>query len=522
MARIYPESIEQYNPTYSEKVVFDCLKNQLDDNYYVFYSISWIYNNFGVKEQSEVDFLVFDPRYGYLCIEVKGGQSIRIEDNVWYIKESNSERKLKRSPFEQAEASMRYFLDYYAETYNFNFKGIFGAMVFFPNFQVPDGFGNRPKELLVTSNEMFDLEKKIRKAFIFWKNKNKSVANLSDEQQKNFIQLVQKKIALSAAAGSLIQYKTKQFEVINRVQENFIYFIKNINQFYIKGVAGTGKTLIGLKLAIEYSQRGLKTIFVCYNKYLANYISRQLSGYNVDIISIEEFVSLNDNFDVIQEKKLEISLSKYHKMYDSIIVDEAQDLSEEMAFLIRTMLKDDIKSYLCILFDDTQNLYDRNFSDAFIIDIPPFLLRENLRNTSSIYSWATDKSNLGKDVVTNPIQGPEPISRIFNDLESYYNYLEILLNELVYKENVALKSIVILVDDSIYENLNFDDKLNFNVTDDQKSESGLRIIKVSNFKGLESDVIIYTRSNNYSQVRSYIAYTRARFYLYEYILNNIF
>ena len=186
------------------------------------------------------------------------------------------------------------------------------------------------------------------------------------------------------------------------------------------------------------------------------------------------------------------------------------------------MLKDDIKSYLCILFDDTQNLYDRNFSDAFIIDIPPFLLRENLRNTSSIYSWATDKSNLGKDVVTNPIQGPEPISRIFNDLESYYNYLEILLNELVYKENVALKSIVILVDDSIYENLNFDDKLNFNVTDDQKSESGLRIIKVSNFKGLESDVIIYTRSNNYSQVRSYIAYTRARFYLYEYILNNIF
>ena len=49
-------------------------------------------------------------------------------------------------------------------------------------------------------------------------------------------------MALSAAAGALVQYKEHQLQVINRVQDNYVYLLSNVTQFYMKGGAGTGKT----------------------------------------------------------------------------------------------------------------------------------------------------------------------------------------------------------------------------------------------------------------------------------------
>ena len=46
----------------------------------------------------------------------------------------------------------------------------------------------------------------------------------------------------------------------------------------------------------------------------------------------------------------------------------------------------------------------------------------------------------------------------------------------------------------------------------------LKLYNVKDFKGLESDVIFYIREKNTSNVYNYVAYTRAKFYLYEMIL----
>ena len=73
MAIMHPQNLNNYDPTESEKVFFDALKDQLDNSYHVFYSVKWYgTDSKGNRVNSECDFLVFSPDFGYLTIEVKG------------------------------------------------------------------------------------------------------------------------------------------------------------------------------------------------------------------------------------------------------------------------------------------------------------------------------------------------------------------------------------------------------------------------------------------------------------------
>ena len=110
MANMYPKNISEYLPTDSERIVYQELKNQLPDTFDVFYSVSWTSYYAGRLVKSEADFIVASPDYGFLCLEVKGGNGIRIEDNNWYLSDAvHGERKLNSSPYDQAEKNMYYF-----------------------------------------------------------------------------------------------------------------------------------------------------------------------------------------------------------------------------------------------------------------------------------------------------------------------------------------------------------------------------------------------------------------------------
>ena len=84
MANMYPKNIAEYLPEDSEKVVYYALKSQLPETFDVFYSVKWTTYEKGQCIQSEADFIVASPEYGFLFLEVKGGNDIVIdEDNHW-------------------------------------------------------------------------------------------------------------------------------------------------------------------------------------------------------------------------------------------------------------------------------------------------------------------------------------------------------------------------------------------------------------------------------------------------------
>ena len=291
MAKMYPKSISEYMPTDSERIVYQELKNQLPDSFDVFYSVKWTSRENGALVKSEADFIVASPDYGFLCLEVKGGTGIRIEDNVWYVSDTvHGERRLSSSPYDQAEKSMYFFAKFFSNQYNTQYQGIYGAGVIFPFYPVGENvdLDNRHRTCTIDGNDLNGVYGKIKKMFRLWGGSSFGRRFYPKSQHDAFLELVRERIAISAAAGALVKYKEQQMSVINRVQDNYIYFINNIRQFYIRGGAGTGKTWIAMKMAREAAQQeNSQVLFLCVSSRLAQMIRDQIDD-RVEVLSLDE------------------------------------------------------------------------------------------------------------------------------------------------------------------------------------------------------------------------------------------
>ena len=522
---MYPKNINEYLPTPSERLVYDELKKQLPDSYVVFYSIEWSRDNNGKMEKSEADFVVTHPDYGYVCLEVKGGRRLFVQDGEWYIEDDVETRKLKRSPYKQAEESMYFFKDAYRKGANISYKGIAASGAIFPFFNVGSiatDISNRQSECTIDATKMNNLLGSIKAMFKTWGGAKFGMSMYSRSEHEALMELIKKRVAISAAAGALVKYKEQQLDMINRVQDNYIQFISNYHQFYLRGGAGTGKTWIAMKMAKKEAAEGKKVLITCSSKPLANFIRKSVPE-EIEVADIDSLLStvVND-YEKLDKNTYEGALSKVKDdipKYDAIFVDEAQDLCEEVAWIIKFLLKDEKKCTLGIFYDDVQKIREDSFGDAFMIDYPPFLLRENIRNTANIYHYAMENTNLGTDVIRNPVEGPNPTKEKIMDKKHLTQRLGNLLKEFIVDEELSNKSIVILFDDiseaqEYLENGLAQWKFTF---EQPKEDNEIQISSAFDFKGLEADMVIYIHKSTASQNINYIAFTRAKYYLYELI-----
>lgn len=521
MAIMYPKSISEYMPTDSERIVYHELKTQLPDSFEVFYSVKWTDYEDGKLIKSEADFIVTSPDYGFLCLEVKGGSNIRIEDNIWYVgDDAHGERKLKRSPYDQAERSMYYFVQMFSNKYNMDYDGIFGAGAIFPFYPIGANvtLDKRHRDCTIDSNDLNSIYSKIKGMFRLWKGKKYHWFYPSG-QHDALMELFRERLAISAAAGALVKYKDQQLEVINRVQDNYIYFIKNVNRFYIKGGAGTGKTCIAIKMAEESSTKGENVLFLCSSAHLAKKVQTHLNP-SIDVLDLASLLrKCVNNFDDLQAPYYNgalTSLSDEHPYYSAIYVDEAQDLTEEIAQLVNLLLRDET-SQLGVFYDDVQILRQDSFNNGFAISMKPFLLHENIRNTANIYNWTAQKTQLGTDVISNPVEGPTPTTEYITEKGQMTHRLEVLFKKYLEDEYLPNTSLVLIVDD-----------INLFVKDypagiakwiftegEVASQNEIRISSIEDYKGLEADMVVYIHTREVSENMNYVAYTRAKYYLIE-------
>ena len=210
------------------------------------------------------------------------------------------------------------------------------------------------------------------------------------------------------------------------------------------------------------------------------------------------------------------------QQYDLVIVDEAQDFTEDWAYCANLLVKD--KGSLYVFYDESQNLFSRDFGDKFFIDGEPFVLRYNIRNTSNIYQYTLDRTALGTDTLVNQIEGVEPDVRKLTRKQAVISFVDSVVNKLVNKEGVSPEKIVILsnqrLDQSVLNDVSYVGGYPLTSLTDTVP-GGVVFASVEDFKGLESDIIIfinhtYKGEANTEGIRAiqYTALTRARFYLY--------
>lgn len=533
MAIMHPENLSNYTPTESEKVFFDALNDQLDNSYHVFYSVKWYGTDlYGNRINSECDFLVFSPDFGYLTIEVKGGKRIEVNDRHWILHYSDKngepvQRDLGKGPYAQADKSMYYFYDYYKKETLSKFQGSYGMAVAFPFFNLDMELENdAPSELTIQLRDMNSLNSRINEIFHYWRKYNQGTF-LSNSQAKKFINLVNKRIAMNVAAGALIPITDRKLETVNIIQDTIVSMLNNYKRIQIVGGAGTGKTWIAIK---KIRQQGLlekKCLFVSYNLSLVEFVKRQIDGQ--DCYSIEQLFNLfrtpeevsqyelDPNGDVCYYDNLRM---KMLPKYDCIVVDEAQDCTEDWAKTVTLFLK--ANGILWIFYDENQNVYKRSFGKGFGINTEPYLLINNIRNTQNIHSWIKAKTQMGEQIISNDICGCDPEVHNYQTRQQAELFINGILHQLISEESVSPQFIVVLTSDN--ECCNWNNKafgqyiLRENI---QNATQDIKLASVSAFKGLEASVVIYLdtwpnfipKNQDYYN-KLYVAGTRAKYYLY--------
>ena len=536
MAIMHPTNITKRKHVPSEEKFFNACRDQLSDKYHVFFSVRWYSEENGKRIDSECDFLIFNPDYGFLCVECKGGKGIYVEnednDETWYLEEYDEDRRLRCSPYKQAEESMRFFKRYYEDELETAYPGIYGNAVAFPNFVVSSPITvESPLALTIDAEDMGNLQTRIIEIFRYFNVKKGGHASfMAPDAQKKFISLINKRVALSIAAGALIEDKERELSEINQTQDVVIDLLSHYPRAFIIGGAGTGKTWIGIKKIKRCIAEGKRPLYLCYNRTLAERVQTHISSFDADVYSIDDLASslLGDS---AKDAPVSDGCKEYSDMleqlpalrqYDLVVVDEAQDFTEDWAYCANLLVKDNGSLY--VFYDESQNVFSRDFGDKFFIDGEPFVLRYNIRNTSNIYQYTLDRTSLGTDTLVNQIEGVEPDERKINRKQAVISFIDSVINKLVNREGVSPEKITILsnrgLDQSVLSDVYYVGGYPL-VSLEDKNDKSIAFSTVKAFKGLESDIVIfinhtYRDEPKTEEIKSiqYTALTRARFYLY--------
>ena len=534
MAIMHPSGIPEGSCPYSEEKFFSACKEQLPEKCHVFYSVRWYTTNHdGVREDSECDFLIVHPNYGFLCVEVKGGTGMRVEDGAWYLTDRYGERRLHRSPYAQAEASMRFFKKYYEDETEKQFTGTYGCAAAFPNYDLPAALHvSAPKEMTIDHADMDNLSKRITEIFQYFQTRRQiGSAFLSGHTRDLFLRLVNKRVALSISSGALLPDKARELDRINVVQDAVIDLLTHYPRAFIVGGAGTGKTWIGFKKILRCIQAGGRALYLCYNKALADYASTVLADaraacHTMDSLAVallKQAALTAVEKDGCREYSALLEKLPSLPKYDLVVVDEGQDFTEDWAYCANLLCKDEGALY--VLYDRAQNIFARSFGEKFFIDGEPFVLRYNIRNTANIYRYAQEQTALGLDTVANRVEGVAPEHRRFSRRAEAVHFIDATVHKLVNREGIAPDKIVILSnrrkEHSILAETATVGGHAIRDTRGGAASEGIAYRTIQGFKGLESDIVIYIHHTYRNEPQTerlratlYTAQTRARFYLY--------
>jgi hypothetical protein len=110
-----------------------------------------------------------------------------------------------------------------------------------------------------------------------------------------------------------------------------------------EGAPGTGKTIELMRLALEHAKHGRRVLFTCFNHVLASFLEGMLAHEEVDD-------ELTSHIDIIPVGRLSTlagdDAGSMADLYDTVCIDESQDLSEWAFDNIKLVAKDDAHWFL--------------------------------------------------------------------------------------------------------------------------------------------------------------------------------
>jgi hypothetical protein len=516
------------------------LFEKLPEPYTIIHSAKWISVTSEGAPVGEADFVIAHPDFGVLVMEIKGGQ-IRVERNQWTsLSQSGTEYAIK-DPFAQSDRSKYALMDWLktdGRTRRYNYP-VFTAVAF-PDVGVyTDIRPDCPKEIVIDATRADRLERTLKEIYGYWR-KRYSHLQMSGGQASvaALVDLLVPTRTLQTRVAEIFERERRKIDELTHRQYNVLRLLRHYRRAAIVGGAGTGKTMLAMEKAQQLANDGRRVLFLCFNRNLAAWLEKNLADTNIHVSTYHSFVGTarewarisygaHMGMEEFREKAPDILMDAASvirspnsdandRLFDAIIVDEAQDFEDHWWIPLPEFLKDPIEGTLYVFFDNNQRIYTQIANVP--IDVAPFPLDENCRNTQQIYGALLPYAVTSAEA---SCIGPEgrPVERIpVASAEEARTRLQRVLHKLVNEDGLRTNAIIVLTPVSEKRSQwKSDDMLgNFVLTWDMDTQmrDAIRICTIHSFKGLESPVVILTEMNearsDISDQLVYIGLSRAR------------
>ena len=514
MAKRIPDALPSEilnEPFRQAEIEFFNASISLPDDWFVLYGVSWylrIKNN--TWNEGEADFVLVSPDIGLVVVEIKGGRIGR-DENGWYSVDRNDIKHKIKDPSNQAANCKHKLLRFIKADPRFHDRDIPARhMVCFPNVSIKDfpSLIEIPREMQILNEDFKILQEKIESfAQRNYTSIGTSNVKLSFNECREIVKILKPNFDCPERWSTLA---IKQNKIINDLTEEQAYLwdiIEDNNRVSLSGPAGSGKTVLALKLIQAEIQKGNAVLALLPSYALQKYYSAVISNKLLTTYSYHCCDGTNDD-----------------KHYSLIIVDEAQDITEDgWLCLYESYNISSATRFLCI-FDSNQKLNTQG-QYCPLEDLIPLKLTKVLRNTNQIGSFASMFYSGEKNI---KIIGPNGVNVQFtkaNDAEAVVQTVIELIENYVFNKGFDFSDIVVLFADNkksaIKKMLNLENALGVSFRgiraymDSYAHKSPIVTCEsVYVYRGLESKVVLLTGLDNITESQrdsaSYIGASRAK------------
>jgi hypothetical protein len=422
MARLVPEVDPALISLKPERDVAVALQQHLPDFCLIYHSYCWLRplrsDMNSPLQEGEADFVVLDPRYGLLAIEVKGGRithQVFDDTEIYYRELPNGDKRHIKNPFEQARQSLHFLerlLDLKGAGLDSHwFSGCYGYAVVFPDMTVGGPVPNDADVRIVfLAEHLLDMDRAVRGAFRSWQRRQHS--RLDETAVQRCRERLRPVFHLIPARWRDLQRDEEQLVRLTDQQQIALAGLSEMQRVAVRGGAGTGKTLLALWRSVEFAREGMDTLLLCFNsrlsEYLNNRIHEELPDKLAQRITVTTFHALCRRFyreagelfqpprasetsrdfweNQVPNAMFDFILDQVDNLrFDAIIVDEAQDFAKDWWLVIESLLRVQ-NGPLYIFYDPYQNVFQHE--NVFPQTAAIYRLNVNCRNTQRIHRYS--------------------------------------------------------------------------------------------------------------------------------------
>lgn len=543
MAKMWPRELPfdvLGNPFRNAEIkVFRKIGEELGDGIVAFYSRPWLgLKPNGEEIDGECDFVIADPESGVLVIEVKGGAiEYDPEHGSWTSTDRMGFRHKIKNPVDQARTSKHQLLDKLRKppadfTRYINIR----HCVIFPDSVKPreDLALDMPKEIVCFMEDFeHNFRGWVKKRLDFTSPDGRTAEPPGSEGIRALEKLLARPFHLKAPIGHILREDEKEIETLTQQQYHVISMIEGIQRAALGGSAGTGKTVLAIEQTARYSERGIRTLFVCFNRSLAEFVKQRTTGFRG--LTVSSFHSWcfdmikkaglktpedTDARDLFEETVPELTLQALELLpeqrYDAIIVDEGQDFRPLWWPVLDSAFLEGGKGLLRVFFDNNQTVYGNKVSLPGEITAIPIKLSYNLRNTQRIHETAKIFYAGSEVRAIGPLGLPVEWVCVDNETQLWLKTLN-YTREMISSEKMEPQQIAILTinEEGLrkLEEQNRKSNINLKTCRSEVSvESHVVLDTIRRFKGLERPMVILIAERHLIQEKEliYVGLTRAR------------